>query len=44
MQTAARPLPMAMQSRSLPVLIPTESLHRSLAKTGGTPFAVEDQN
>ena len=23
---------------------PTESLHRSLAKTGGTPFAVEDQN
>lgn len=22
---------------------PTESLHRSLAKTGGTPFAVEDQ-
>lgn len=23
---------------------PTESLHRSLAKTGGTPFAVEDQD
>lgn len=23
---------------------PTESLHRSLSKTGGTPFAVEDQN
>ena len=23
---------------------PTESLHRSLAKTGGTPFAVKDQN
>ncbi len=41
MQTAAKPSPTATQSRSLPAPIPTESLHRSLCKTGGTPFSAE---